>query len=566
MTSTQASRSEVLPPCTKRNVLYENICTKCNPGVGEKKFKLNPPNHPPSVYVGESARSLYERGKEHWRDFKNKHEDSHILKHHQIHHGGLGDPSFHLRPIKFLNAPLTRQISEAVRIERMGEDILLNSKGEYNRCTLGRLTIGEVVEDNKEDNQISKLEEERRGAIEDNTKEWESSKLVKRRAEELLGRVDLTRGISRSPARKRLNKEREEEGSQKKKKNNTRKLQYPLIEDNWGEEKPEEVPQSPTVAKTPPNWGGKPPSPGGITSPSVPTTTHHHPDDDNLCRNTTTTPPTSTNTNHPQNQENKLEEDPTTVEDDPGASKDEQNPPTNKEGNLESMVIKEDNTKNKEDNRVYKQSDGQTDEIRTMNNKKRSITVNGIDLMEIMRRKKLEGTKKTDKGTKKTDKQKNTNNKKTIQEETPTGQIQKYLISEKKKKENNEKLTFETAEKLSVKENIKRFQRMSESREGACVMGSGRCATHNVKLVREISTKKSSFVNKSGQISWTERESIRMKCPAASNQAVTYGGGVMMTSYLDKQDGAIKKRRLSGNEEMNQSEAIGTVLSEKTDL
>ena len=45
VTCTQEGRGEHLPRCTKRNVLYENICTLCNPGVGEEKKgkKLTPP-------------------------------------------------------------------------------------------------------------------------------------------------------------------------------------------------------------------------------------------------------------------------------------------------------------------------------------------------------------------------------------------------------------------------------------------------------------------------------------------------------------------------------------------
>ena len=99
----------------------------------EKDFKLSPPEHPHSVYIGETARSLYERGGEKWRDFRNRHEDSHIYKHHQPHHGGEREPSFHLRPLKFLRTALTRLISEAVRIEILGKDKVLNSKGEYTR-------------------------------------------------------------------------------------------------------------------------------------------------------------------------------------------------------------------------------------------------------------------------------------------------------------------------------------------------------------------------------------------------------------------------------------------------
>ena len=100
ITCTQEKRGDKLPPCNKRNVIYENICVLCNPDVGEENKEFKPPNHPPSVYIGETARSLYERGKEHWEGFKTKSENYHIFKHHQIHHDGRGEPEFLLRPIK----------------------------------------------------------------------------------------------------------------------------------------------------------------------------------------------------------------------------------------------------------------------------------------------------------------------------------------------------------------------------------------------------------------------------------------------------------------------------------
>ena len=95
VTCTQEGRGEKLPPCNKRSVQFENICTLCNPGVGDGKEKeFSPPDHPPSIYVGETSRTLYERSKEHWRAFRNQQEDSHIHKHHQLNHGGAGEPSF----------------------------------------------------------------------------------------------------------------------------------------------------------------------------------------------------------------------------------------------------------------------------------------------------------------------------------------------------------------------------------------------------------------------------------------------------------------------------------------
>ena len=52
-------------------------------------------------HLGELSRSLYDRVKEHWRGFSTKSENSHIYKHHQLHHGGEEEPSFLLRPIEF---------------------------------------------------------------------------------------------------------------------------------------------------------------------------------------------------------------------------------------------------------------------------------------------------------------------------------------------------------------------------------------------------------------------------------------------------------------------------------
>ena len=39
-----------------------------------------------AVYVGETSRSAFERGREHQADFRNKDKDSHMLKHKLIQH------------------------------------------------------------------------------------------------------------------------------------------------------------------------------------------------------------------------------------------------------------------------------------------------------------------------------------------------------------------------------------------------------------------------------------------------------------------------------------------------
>ena len=101
----------------------------------------------PSVYLGETSRSLYERGREHWQAYREGREDSHILKHHILHHEGKGEPKFYLKPLQFHRTALNRQITEGVKISRFGESNLLNSKAEYNRSKISRLSLGEHTPD-----------------------------------------------------------------------------------------------------------------------------------------------------------------------------------------------------------------------------------------------------------------------------------------------------------------------------------------------------------------------------------------------------------------------------------
>ena len=93
------------------------------------------------VYVGETARSIFERSKEHWSDRLAEKEDSHMIKHWQIDHPELPEPpKFKFKVVASFQDALTRQVSEAVRIDLRGSGVL-NSRSEYSRCRLPRLMI-----------------------------------------------------------------------------------------------------------------------------------------------------------------------------------------------------------------------------------------------------------------------------------------------------------------------------------------------------------------------------------------------------------------------------------------
>ena len=77
---------DTLPECTKRNARYESRCMDCNSGE-EVTDDLSDRRPEASIYVGETCCSIYERSKEHLKDYKDGQEDSHMEKHCTITQG-----------------------------------------------------------------------------------------------------------------------------------------------------------------------------------------------------------------------------------------------------------------------------------------------------------------------------------------------------------------------------------------------------------------------------------------------------------------------------------------------
>ena len=105
----------------RSSILYENVCHQCNPEAQKKAPLKEVRMDVPSVYVGESSRSMYERGGEHWQDWRAKKPSSHILKHQEEVHDGDEEAKFTLRVVKSFRSALARQVGEAVRIFYMKE-------------------------------------------------------------------------------------------------------------------------------------------------------------------------------------------------------------------------------------------------------------------------------------------------------------------------------------------------------------------------------------------------------------------------------------------------------------
>ena len=127
--------------------MYEAACgicedeSQCGEGGGGKKVKLKFGECYPekNVYVGETSRSIFERSQEHAKAGKGKREES-FAKNWQENHPERDEmPKFIFKLIRSFKDPLSRQISESVKIDlRWG---VLNSETMLSRNSLPRLTI-----------------------------------------------------------------------------------------------------------------------------------------------------------------------------------------------------------------------------------------------------------------------------------------------------------------------------------------------------------------------------------------------------------------------------------------
>ena len=97
----------------------------------------------PSLYVGETSRSIQERAEEHWGAARRGDPKNHMVKHQSLVHPGE-PPAFHFKLVSSHRSALSRQVREAVRIRRRGgAGQILNSKSEFNRCHIPRLVVEE---------------------------------------------------------------------------------------------------------------------------------------------------------------------------------------------------------------------------------------------------------------------------------------------------------------------------------------------------------------------------------------------------------------------------------------
>ena len=105
-------------------MVYEYACQLC-------------PEDRTSVYIGETARNLYTRGREHTRNYERREAESFVSKHQQEKHRGM-DPDFKTKVVYSFQDCLSRQVAEGVAIRRCKSEIL-NTKAEWHQPSLWRV-------------------------------------------------------------------------------------------------------------------------------------------------------------------------------------------------------------------------------------------------------------------------------------------------------------------------------------------------------------------------------------------------------------------------------------------
>ena len=96
-----------------------------------------------TVYTGMTARTAFERGREHVNKLRACAQDSALYKHTEVAHLGE-EVEFKMMTVQKHFSALDRTLHEACRIRRQTNNptvISLNSKGEFGFCSLSRLTL-----------------------------------------------------------------------------------------------------------------------------------------------------------------------------------------------------------------------------------------------------------------------------------------------------------------------------------------------------------------------------------------------------------------------------------------
>ena len=112
--------------CRKEGIVYQIECDECK-----------------DIYIGESARNGFTRGKEHMQTYKNKCKSSIMYRHSKDKHKEFkGKTKFNMKITGiYRNDPTLRQVTEGTKIQNSNQNHLINNKTEWNSGGIVSMSI-----------------------------------------------------------------------------------------------------------------------------------------------------------------------------------------------------------------------------------------------------------------------------------------------------------------------------------------------------------------------------------------------------------------------------------------
>ena len=114
-----------------QGVVYKVTCLLCM----EAEVKTD--------YIGESARTAYDRGGEHWAAIGRGDQSNPMVEHLNDHHPGE-ESRYQMRVLSLHKSPLARQSEEGRLIDAYKGDVQLNRKGEWGNNLSPNLMVEEI--------------------------------------------------------------------------------------------------------------------------------------------------------------------------------------------------------------------------------------------------------------------------------------------------------------------------------------------------------------------------------------------------------------------------------------
>ena len=126
--------------CNIEGAVYRGECVTCREESDRK-----------CIYIGETGRSTYVRGKQHLAAMNNieRRANSHnaFVRHAIEKHDGNPRTKFKVDVVKTFKKPLERQVREGVEILRADADDIMNSKLDHYLPAVRRATFSTILED-----------------------------------------------------------------------------------------------------------------------------------------------------------------------------------------------------------------------------------------------------------------------------------------------------------------------------------------------------------------------------------------------------------------------------------